>query len=159
MERLSNKSEIQIARNTECLKVQPTTVAFREYYRVTVYPNTPANPNTPVGGSKDTFSFSIHPTLPSELDLQKCNLHVKFKVTKNGAAYTLNDQIVCVQSLGVLAWEYVKVMVAGKEVFPDFRQENHTQYIKMETNFSQDEKDNLLNQVGYRKVKVFFFFS
>ena len=97
MERLSNLSEIRIAQNTECLRIKPTTVAFREYYRVTVFPNTPANPNTPVGGSKDTFSFSIHPTLPSEIDLQKCNLNVTFKVTKNGSAYTANDQVCLIE--------------------------------------------------------------
>lgn len=148
MERLSEWSKLNIAKDTTAHKVPETSVAFRDNYRVIV------NPTTPADCQKTNFSFQIHPVLPSEIDLQECNLNVTFKITKNGQAYSANDQISCVQALGVLAWESVKISIAGKEIFSDFQQENHAQYIKMETSYSDYQKVNMLNQVGYRMGKL-----
>ena len=55
------------------------------------------------------------------------------KPTKDGGPYADTDQVSTCQAPGVLLWETVMTTVAGKEVFRDFRYDNHVQFIKLMT--------------------------
>ena len=91
--------------------------------------------------------------MPSELNLADCNVIVTFKVTKNSKTYVKTDQISCVNYLGVLAWDKVKVSIAGNEIFSAYSYENHATFLKLETSFTKTQKENQLIQIGYREGK------
>ena len=45
-------------------------------------------------------------------------------------------------------------ILAGKETFTDLRYTNHVQYLNIQTQFDEFEKENALFHVGFRKGKV-----
>ena len=147
MERISTKSKLQIVNNTEAVSVPSTGIAFREHHRVQVLPTTPCAPAT------KKYNFQIQPVMPSELNLADCNVIVTFKVTKNSKTYEKKDQISCVNYLGVLAWDKVKVSIAGNEIFSAYSYENHATFLKLETSFTKTQKENQFIQIGYREGK------
>ena len=105
MEKLTSLSKLTIPESAAVHGIDDTTVSCRERYRASV-PLT-----TSVETSRDTFTFSILPNLPSELDVRGSYLVVKMKVMKGDPPkeYTTSDQISCSQALGVLAWDSCKV--------------------------------------------------
>ena len=127
MERLTSLSQLEIPKSAIIHSVPPTIVGIRERSISRVAPN------TSVDSCHDTFTFTLNPNIPSELDLRSCNLFFKLKPTKDGSAYGATDQISTVQALGVLFWNNVKINIAGEEVLKDYKFDNHIQYIRIMT--------------------------
>lgn len=106
MERLTPLSKLTVPEDVSVHLINETTVAFRERYRANV------NLTTSVESSRDSYSFSVLPNLPSELDVAGSYLIVKMKVMKGDKGdqeYTKSDQVSCCQALGVFAFETCKV--------------------------------------------------
>ena len=101
MERVSELSNLVVPKETHAIDVQDTMVAFRDHYSVEV----PCMTAIETAMNSRIFSFTIPPSIPSELDLSECYLNVSVTLKKDGEHYNTTDQISCCQALGLLMWE------------------------------------------------------
>ena len=60
---------------------------------------------------RTSITFSVPPSLAYELETETAALQFSAKVSKDGAAYTKDDQISSVQALGVLCWADLQLYI------------------------------------------------
>ena len=143
MEPLSKKSSVNVAKDTDVVRVADTEMCFQEIHEAKVFPTTPCN------GSTRQYTFQILPN-SSELHPPSCDLVVQFKLTKaDGSDIADTAQIGCVQSLGVTAWQSCNVRINGALYQPEFPFSEHAFYFKQMGSYTARERKALFESIGF----------
>ena len=148
MEKLSELSNVVLPHEVQVNIVPDTLVGFRDKYRAKIQPATSVDEN------KDTITFNIMPCVAGELDLRDSYLDVTMRAKKGNDALPAGDQISICQTPALLAWESIRVFVAGEEIIPGETWSNHVKFIAMMTKLDKKEREIQLRQSGFRDGKL-----
>ena len=148
MEPLTKKSVINVARDTDVVRVADTEMCWQEIHESKVFPTTPCNNST------RQYTFQILPN-SSELHPPSCDLVVDFKLTKaDNTPIGETDQVGCIQSLGVCAWQSVNVRINGVLYQPEFPFSEHAFYFKQMGSYTERERKAIFESVGFQSDTV-----
>ena len=143
MEPLTKKSSVNVARDTDVVRVADTEMCWQEIHETKVFPTTPCTNAT------RQYTFQILPN-SSELHPPSCDLVVEFNLTKaDNSPIADTTQVGCVQSLGVTAWQTVNVRINGALYQPEFPFNEHAFYFKQMGSFTERERKALFQSVGF----------
>ena len=149
MEVLSKNSRIKTAAGTSSIYLAESVLSFTDSYFRDIETNTPSDANTRI------LSFSILPSMNSELYPSEGVVVTEWKVTTSaGQPIPGDEQIGCIQAFGVFAYSRCILKIGGDNFLPSFPMNHHALFHEMITRYDPDERKTLLYSIGWREDSI-----